>query len=198
MPTKRKDAPKRRPGRQIKHGAYALIYREEILKKYPEVARYAMDCRAGLVKDLAPGGPDTLSTAKMIVLDRLTAKLLTAGLLDVFLGEHGLIRRDRLDQRVLEAEPIVQTWLSVNHAILKDLEALGMERKALEAIVLSTEEMIVAVNEERAAAKAAEVKKGALAGVEVPTIDVQGKTIKDPMDMAGDLGGPTGEEKTNG
>ena len=187
MPTKRKDAPKRHPGRQIKHGAYALIYREEILKKYPEVARYAMDCRAGLVKDLAPGGPDTLSTARMIVLDRLTAKLLTAGLLDVFLGEHGIIRRDRLDQRVLEAEPIVQTWLSINHAILKDLEALGLERKALDAELTVLD--VIAECDKDKAAKAAEAGKTALLR------PVEGKTIEGVDIVAGDSGDSSGGEQ---
>ena len=186
MPTKRKDAPKRHPGRQIKHGAYALIYREEILKKYPEVARYAMDCRAGLVKDLAPGGPDTLSTARIIVLDRLTAKLLTAGLLDVFLGEHGIIRRDRLDQRVLEAEPIVQTWLSINHAILKDLEALGMERRSLEAI-MTPAELLEAVARDAEVEAAQEAEKG-------PTMPQDRLSSKDSHIVPGVSGDVTGRE----
>jgi hypothetical protein len=82
--------------------------------------------------------------AKQIILDRMTAKLLTAGLLDIFMGKHGILRRDRLEQKILEAEPIVATWLSINNAILRDLEALGLERKPLD-ITLTPAELADAI-----------------------------------------------------
>jgi hypothetical protein len=143
--SKRKAAPRRRPGREIKHGAYSIVYREEIVKRYPELVRYTQDCHAALLKDLAPGGPDTLSAAKGILLDRLTSKLLTAGLLDIYLGQQGIIRRDRLDQRVLECEPAVATYLQVNNAIRHDLVVLGLERVNLEPHVLTPDELMAQV-----------------------------------------------------
>ena len=148
---------KSRIGRPVKHGANALIYRDEIIKQFPELVRYTRDCYAGLVRDLAPEGADTLPTAKQIILDRLTAKLQTAGLLDIFMGKHGIIRRDRIDQRVLEAEPIVQTWLQVNNAIRADLQLLGLERRELGPRVLTADELVDAVEAERCRAKAEDV-----------------------------------------
>jgi hypothetical protein len=141
---------KRRIGNPPKHGADALVYRKEIIEQYPELVRYARECHAGLVADLAPEGEDTLSTAKQIILARLTSKILTAGLLDIYLGKNGVIRRDRLDQRVLECEPAVQVWLQVNNAIRRDLETLGLERRQLEPRVLTPAELLAEVAGERA------------------------------------------------
>lgn len=158
MPTKKK---LRRLGHQPKHGAQALVFRKEIIEQYPELVRYARECRDGLIRDLAPEGEDTLSTAKQIVLDRLQSKLLTAGLLDIFLGKNGVIRRDRLDQRVLEAEPCVQTWLQVNHAILRDLQALGLERVELGPRNVTPDQMLLDAHADvvaQEAAKDAEVE----------------------------------------
>lgn len=187
--SKRKLSPHRPSGRRPKHGAYAIIYRDEILKQYPELARYTLDCRDGLVKDLAPGGLDTLSMAKQIILDRLISKLLAVGVLDIFLGKNGVIRRDRLDQRVLEAEPIVATWLSVNNAILRDLEALGLERKALEATPMTIEEVTAAVHAER------EAKEEAVSAVERAQGDIQGKTTADRTNDTGGIPDGTGGDE---
>ena len=147
----RKTGLKRRIGRPTKHGADALIYRDEIIKQYPELVSYTRDCRDGLERDLAPEGADSLPMAKQIILDRLTAKLQTAGLLDIYLGKHGILRLDRLDQRVLETEPAVQVWLQVNHAILRDLLALGLERRELGPRVLSPLEIAAEIDAEKAA-----------------------------------------------
>jgi len=143
-----KRARKPRIGRPIKHGAHALIYRDEVIKQYPELVKYTRDAYDGLVYDLAPEGIETLSTAKRIILERLTAKLLTAGLLDIFMGEHGVLRRDPLNRQIPEAEPIVGTWLQVNHAILRDLMALGLEPKKLEPKALTPAELLEAAGDE--------------------------------------------------
>jgi len=153
--SKRKTAPHRGPGRQVKHGAYSIVYREEMVKRHPELARYVQDCHNALLADLAPEGPETLSAAKTILLDRCTAALLMAGQLEIYLGTHGLLRRDRLDQKVIEAEPALESWLHVNRAILRDLEALGLERVELGPRNLTPDEMLADAHEDVLAQEAA-------------------------------------------
>jgi hypothetical protein len=164
--SKRKAAPRRRPGREIKHGAYSIVYRDEIVKQYPELARYTQDCHAALLKDQAPGGPATLSAAKQIVLDGLSSKLQTWGLLNIFLGTHGIIRRDRLDQRILECEPAVATLLQVWHSIRMDLQLLGIEKVEIQPTVMTVEELTLAVRKEQAemTEQAARDKEGVAGG----------------------------------
>ena len=146
--SKRKTAPHRGPGRQVKHGAYSIVYREEMVKRHPELARYVQDCHNALLADLAPEGPETLSAAKTLLLDRCTAALLMAGQLEIYLGTHGLLRRDRLDQKILEAEPALESWLHVNRAILRDLMALGLERVELKEKVMTIEELTLVARTE--------------------------------------------------
>ena len=139
---------KRRIGNPPKHGAGAIVYRKEIIEQFPELVRYARECRADLASDLAPGGEQTLSAAKRIILDRLNSKILTAGLLDIYMGQHGILRRDRLEAKVLEAEPALESWLHVNRAILRDLMALGLERVELKEKVMTIEELTLVARKE--------------------------------------------------
>jgi hypothetical protein len=141
------------------HGAFALVYRDEIVRQFPELTRYTRDVYDGLMEDLAPEGKDTLPVAKRIILDRLLSKLLTAGLLDIYLGQHGILQRGALERKVLECEPAVNTWLAVNHAILRDLQALGLERKELEPLDLNPLEIAAEIDARKIANGACEVGK---------------------------------------
>jgi hypothetical protein len=144
---------KRRTGRPPMHGAFALVYRDEVVRQFPELTRYTRDVYDGLLDDLAPEGKDTLPIAKRIILDRLLSKLLTAGLLDIYLGQHGILQREALARKTLECEPAVNTWLAVNHAILRDLQALGLERKELEPRDISPLDIAAEIDAKKAASK---------------------------------------------
>ena len=117
---------KRRIGRPPKHGARAIVYRADLIREYPEVVRLTRDWWDGMVADL--GGPAALTTAQEVLLSRVISKVQTAALIEIWLGKHGILRRDSLDRKLLEAEPIVATWLSINNAIRADLQLLGIKR----------------------------------------------------------------------
>jgi len=156
-------------GPLAKHGGYSVAHKDELLKRHPEIQRYLKVVRRGLIRDICPEGEEHLTMARRLVLDRLMGKLATVRLIETYLAEHGILRRDKLELKVLDAEPITTLWMSLNHQIRQDLELLGLDRKPLELTVLSTEEMIEAVNEERAAARVTGAEKR-------PESDCEGKT----------------------
>ena len=178
-----------------KHGIYATSpHQEAIFARHPEIMAYLRVVRRGLVRDLSPEGEAHMTTAKHVVLDRLMGKLKMSGLIEAYLSENGIIRRDKLAQKVLDPEPITSLWLALNHQIRLDIQLLGLERKALdvEADVLT---YIDAFDAKKAAREAEEAKEGASVRPGGPTIDVQGKTIEGADIVAGDSGGSSGREE---
>lgn len=139
---------KRRIGRPSKHGARALVYRDAIIREHPELVRYTRDCYDGLLADLAPEGPDTLGTAKRIVLSQVIEGLQIKGLLSIYLGEHP---RAPLP----ELAPVITLWLQTSAAVLKNLSALGLEPVELEPKILTPQELLAQAAEEDAAREAA-------------------------------------------
>jgi hypothetical protein len=77
-------------------------------------------------------------------------KLATARLIEEYLAEHGLSRQDKLREKTLEAHSITTLWLSLNNQIREDLKLLGLERRALEAEVLTPQELLAAAAEDEA------------------------------------------------
>jgi hypothetical protein len=170
-----------------KHGIYATSpHQEAIFARHPEITAYLRIVRRGLVRDLSPEGEAHMSTAKHVILDRLMGKLKMSGLIEAYLAENGIIRRDKLAQKVLEPEPITSLWLALNHQIRLDLQLLGLERKALDAELTVLD--VIAEFDKDKAAKAAEAGKTALLR------PVEGKTIEGADIVAGDSGTPTGKE----
>jgi len=177
-----------------RHGIYANApHQEAIFARHPEIMAYLRIVRRGLVRDLSPEGEAHMTTAKHVVLDRLMSKLKMSALIEAYLAENGIIRRDKLAQKVLDPEPITSLWLGLNHQIRLDLQLLGLERKALdaEADVLT---YIDAFDAKKAVREAEEAKEAVSVRPGGPTIDVQGKTIEGPDIVASDSGTPTGKE----
>jgi hypothetical protein len=81
-----------------------------------------------------------LTAARRIILDRLFSKLATVRLLEAWLTEN--------PNQILMAAAATGLWLSTNTAILKDLLALGLDRRALEAEVLTPDELMAQVEAE--------------------------------------------------
>ncbi len=112
-------------GPLAKHGGYSIAHKAELLQRRPEIQQYLKTVRRDLIRDLAPEGEIHLSAARRIILDRLFSKLSTVRLLEAWLAEN--------PAQILEAVAATGLWLSTNTAILKDLLALGLDRKVLEA-----------------------------------------------------------------
>jgi hypothetical protein len=138
-------------GPLAKHGGYSTARKDELIRRNPEVQRYLKVVRHGLVRDLCPEGEEHLTMARRVVLDRLMQKLATARLVETYLAEHGILRPDKLAERTLEAHSVTTLWLALNNQIREDLKLLGLDRKVLEAIVLTPEELAAVVEAEDAA-----------------------------------------------
>jgi len=173
-------------GPLARHGGYSVAHKDELLKRHPEIQRYLKVVRRGLIRDTCPEGEEHLTMARRLVLDRLMQKLATARLIETYLSENGFLRRDRAARKVLEAEPIMTTWLALNHQIRLDLQLLGLERKALDA-ELTVLDVIAEFDKDKAA-------KAAMAGKTALLRPVEGKTIEGADIVAGDSGTPTGKE----
>lgn len=107
-----------------RHGGYSVAHKDELIRRRPEIAVYLKTVRLGLARDLCPEGEEHMTTARRIILDRLMSKLSTVRLIEAWLAEN--------PAQILAAASVTGLWLSTNTAILKDLLALGLERRALE------------------------------------------------------------------
>ena len=140
----------------LKHGLFSVKGRANLLRAHPEIRVYLRAVRRGLIRDICPEGEIHLTMAKRVILDRLLSKLARVHLIETFLDANGIIRRDMIKLKILDAEPITHLWTILNVQIREDLKLLGLERKPLEAIVLSPAELLLEaardVEEEDAAA----------------------------------------------
>ena len=143
------------PGPLKKPGGYTLAGEEDaLLSKHPEVLTYLRIIRKGLVQDLSPEGELHLTMARRLLLDRAVQKLGWSRIVELYISKTGLVRRDALEKGVLEAAPILQFWMGLGNSLRRDLELLGLDRKAMEAEVLTAEALMLEVAKE---AKEAEV-----------------------------------------
>ena len=130
---KKADRDKLPGGPLARHGGYSVAHKDELVKRHPEIQNYLKGIRRGMIRDLSPAGEEHLSTARGLLLDRLMQKLATARLIETYLSEHGILRRDRLEHKVLDGEPILTHWLAINNQIRSDIQLLGLDRVTLEA-----------------------------------------------------------------
>jgi hypothetical protein len=150
----------RLPGGPLaKHGGYSVAHKDELIRQHPEIQRYLKMVRRGIIRDICPEGEEHLTTARHCVLDRLMQKLATARLVETYLAEHGILRRDKLAQKVLDAEPITTLWLALNNQIREDLKLLGLDRKPLDVIEMTPAEIAQLVDEENREAERREREK---------------------------------------
>jgi hypothetical protein len=102
------------------------------------------------------------------------SKLASVRLVEKYLAEN--------PKEILAAASVTGLWLSINAAILKDLLALGLERRALEADVLSPLELAAAVDAE-----------AAVDARDCPTGEANAPHTAAHSDFAGDPGSGAGE-----
>ena len=105
-------------GPLAKHGGYSVAHKDELVKRHPEIQLYLKVIRRGLIRDLSPEGEAHMTTASGLLLDRLMQKLATARIIESYLADHGILRRDKLEKdKVLDAEPVMTIWLALNTQI---------------------------------------------------------------------------------
>ena len=137
-----------------------MAHGDDIARRHPEIRVYLKVVRRDLIRDLCPEGEEHLPTAKAILVSRLMQKLATTRIIEEYLSEHGLLRRDRLTkEKILEGEPIMGHWLALQTQIRKDLQALGMERRTLD-VTMTPEQMLLDAHADVVAQDAEIVKPG--------------------------------------
>jgi len=123
---------KRGGKRQITHGGYSFLTKGELPENRTHVLKYLMAVREGLVKDLGPTEND-LSTAQIVLIDRVTTKLGVIRCIEEHIRERSVIVGDDL------APSLKASYLAYNNSIRLDLLALGLDRKDQEPVLTSYE-----------------------------------------------------------
>ena len=114
--------------RQITHGGYSFITKGELPENRTHILKYLIAVREGLVKDLGPTEND-LSTAQIIIVDRITTKLGVIRCIEEHIREKSVMAGGDL------APSLRGSYLAYNNSIRLDLQALGLERKEFSDIV---------------------------------------------------------------
>lgn len=140
-----------RVGRPVKHGAYSLAIRDQVLKENPRVTRYLVDTRAGLVKDVA-GSEDALSEQQRVMIDRIISKLAICRLIELYVEKHGAFPQLKVKGKTIVKMELHAclgiNYLAFSNAIDRALVALGLSKKQAEN-VLSPLEVAAEIDAEK-------------------------------------------------
>ncbi len=120
-----KSAQKLSKGRpRVTHGGYSFIATGKLPEHRLYLLRYLSACREGLVRDF--GGEENLSTAQLILIDRITSKLGILRCIEEHVKEGPVIRGQTL------APALKKSYLAYSNSLRLDLQALGVDQKAPE------------------------------------------------------------------
>jgi hypothetical protein len=121
---------RRRTGRPPKHGIYSLAARSRLLEKDPEIKLYALAVRDEWIAELVEAN-GSLTASQKVLVDRANSKLVLLCLIENALGENGIWRRDLIQSKMIfDVEPCLTQYGALDNALRKDLQLLGIERKA--------------------------------------------------------------------
>jgi hypothetical protein len=109
------------------HGGYSYLTTGALPEHRSNILGYLMAVRQGLIQDLGPTEND-LSTAKIVLIDRITTKLGVIRCVEEHIRENSVMVRDEL------APSLKASYLAYNNSLRLDLQALGLEKKG-EAIL---------------------------------------------------------------
>jgi len=91
--------------------------------------QYFREVRAGLIKDL--GGEANVSTAQMVLVDRIIFKIGFLRLIEIWIAEKGSpFATD--GQRL---EPVIEIYLSYANSLRNDLNLLGIQKKDFPEVI---------------------------------------------------------------
>ena len=120
--------PFKRGGRRPRsHGGYSYLTTGALPEHRSNILGYLMAVRQGLIQDLGPTEND-LSTAKIVLIDRVTTKLGVIRCVEEHIRENSVMVSDDL------APSLKTSYLAYNNSLRLDLQALGLEKKG-EAIL---------------------------------------------------------------
>lgn len=114
---------KSRIGRPPKHGGYSLIVRQgEFPENRRHIRDYLISVRSGLILDLGPT-EQNLTTAQLVLIDRLTSLLSIVRLMEEYAKEKGGLNGGRL------SESLRESYITYNNSIRLTLQALGIDKQ---------------------------------------------------------------------
>ncbi|MGD1009855.1 MAG: hypothetical protein ABR951_06885 [Candidatus Aminicenantales bacterium] len=118
----------KRGGRRPRsHGGYSYLATGALAEHRTNILGYLMAVRQGLIQDLGPTEND-LSTAKIVLIDRITTKLGVIRCVEEHIRENSVMAGNEL------APCLKASYLAYNNSLRLDLQALGLEKKG-EAIL---------------------------------------------------------------
>lgn len=113
---------KLKPGKAVTHGGYSFLATGKLPQHRRYILRYLSACRDGLIYDL--GGEDQMTTAQLIIVDRVIGKLGISRLIEEHCKENGAIRGQEL------APVLKQSYLAYSNSLRLDLLALGINERS--------------------------------------------------------------------
>ncbi len=113
----------KRGGRRPRcHGGYSYLTTSALPEHRSHILGYLMAVRQGLIHDLGPT-EDELSTAKIVLIDRITTKLGVIRCVEEHIRENSVMAGNDL------APSLKASYLAYNNSLRLDLQALGLEKK---------------------------------------------------------------------
>lgn len=110
------------PGRRQTHGGYSFLATGKLPEHRRYIESYLTAARMNLIQDLGPTEAD-LTTAQIIIIDRLICKLGIVRCIEEFVRDDGLFQGKRL------VPSLRDSYLAYNNSVRLDLQALGIDKK---------------------------------------------------------------------
>lgn len=114
---------KRGGRRPSSHGGYSFLVKGDLPEDRSHILKYLMAVREGLTRDLQDSGKG-LTTAQIILIDRITTKLGVVRCMEEHVREHSVFKGDEL------APCLRASYLAYLNSVRLDLQALGIDRKS--------------------------------------------------------------------
>jgi hypothetical protein len=128
------------------------------IRGYKKLQKFLEDLEHQLIEE--QGGADKLTAAREMLIRSTIRGYGVILLTEMYVAKYSVIRPDMAKQGVLQYQPIIErSYWGAMATIRQNLLALGLDRKPLDAIVLSPKEIAQLVDEENAEAERREREK---------------------------------------
>ena len=118
-------------GRKKRHGGFAYLVSGKLPDYRRYVEQYLTAAREGLISDLG-GSEEGLTTAQIILIDRVISKIGILRCLEEFCFESGVMKGEDLNA------PLKASYLAYSNSLRLDLQSLGIDKHVNEALDLQT------------------------------------------------------------
>lgn len=114
-------------GQTLTHGGYSFLAKGTLPEHRKYILRYLTAAREGLVRDLGPT-EDNLTTAQIILIDRIVSKLGVIRCIEEHTRENGVFRGSNL------APALGMNYISWNNSVRIDLDKLGIHKRVADNV----------------------------------------------------------------